>query len=418
MRKIVNINKRIFSNLMVLLFKDNGITFLLLFLFLTCQAQNETMITPADSIAFADSVKTWLPNHHLDSLADWQVNTAAGVAGEKITQLSVLLNQYCAELSAKRLTGEEALAMAMQDSTVAKEIVKQLKDNLKTAKAGERKGKQALKESSSAVAFSEKTNAMPPQDRRKNLSKLIKKGNSLQQTWNILTAPPPPAPEPSAPVVQLPPPEPDTIATPTTEEPGKEKPQKKKMKEKLPEKPHFSKYNPANDVMLNPPQPTCKLGVNRRDEFTGNVYREMQYAELFRYTNAVMKKILPASQPHITCKAALASDASGGVLLLQFTIKDATARRSFGGLPAKSIVSLKFINGEIITLFNESNQEVRFDAEQGVAVFTGQYPFQSGVFKKLEKMELDQIRVAWSTGYEDYNVQQVGLLQQQASCLK
>ena len=422
MSKIVNINKGNTTNLTFRSVKDKLVALGFLLLATNCLAQNETLISAADSIAFADSVKIWTNLPPSDSLADWQITTATEVTGAKITQSGELFRQYCADLTAKRSAGEEALALAQEDSTIAEATLKQLKNDLKQAKTAERNGNKALKEANSAVTFFEKTKSMTPQDRRKNLGKLSKNANNLQNKWTTLTAPPP-VQEPVSvpPIVEITSPAPDTTIAPETTptETGEEgKTPKKKTKEKTPEKPGFAKYNPDNDVALNPPKPACTLGVNRRDEFTGNVYREMQFAELFRYTNPVMKKILSPKQPHIICKAALANDASGGALLLQFIIKDVNARRTFGGLAQKSIVSLKFINGEIMTLFNESTQEVKFDPEQGVAVFTAQYPFQAGIFKKLEKMELDQIRVAWSTGYEDYNVQQVGLLQQQASCLK
>ncbi len=420
MSNIVKNTKVRFRSLFVWSMKDNWISFLLLFFAGSVTAQ----ISPADSISYADSVKIWEKIPVSDSMPDWQTNTAIAVFYEKINGYAGFLQQYAAEKTAQRTTVEEALALAQQDTTVSKETLNQLKSDLKVAKVSEKKAKQALKEATGSLALVEKTNGMEPAQKRKNIPKLQKKAAGIEKTWAQLTAPPPPPPAPPANEPDPVPPPPvdavvpvptDTTVIPvTTEVPNK----KKKTKEKAPEKPGFARYNPQNDVNLNPPKAPCVLGVNRRDEFTGNVYREMKYAELFRYTNSVMKKILPVTQPHILCKAALASDASGGTLWLNFTIKDANARRTFGGIAQKSIVSLKFINGEIITLFNESTQEVRFDPEQGVAIFTGQYPFQAGIFKKLEKMELDQIRVAWATGYEDYSVQQVGLLQQQASCLK
>jgi hypothetical protein len=37
--------------------------------------------------------------------------------------------------------------------------------------------------------------------------------------------------------------------------------------------------------------------------------------------------------------------------------------------------------------------------------------------RKLKKTELDKIRIAWSAGYEDYDVQQVDVLEVLSKCL-
>lgn len=409
--------------------KDKIIIFLLLAFSIPCFSQDEIAISPADSLSFSDSVKIWSFVPRLDSMPDWQVNTAIAVFTEKINKTAAKIQPFSDSLTLRKQTAEEAVSMAQSDTTVTKETIKSLKESAKLAGKDEKPGKSAQKEAASAISFAEKVQSMDSKNKKKNLPKLYKQANHLQNTWETLSTPkpvavpdPPKTEEPITTQIENPPalPPADTTATTVAGNEPMEKPgdNKKKKKEKAPEKPSFAKYDPKKDVMLNPPKAPCTLSVNRRDEFTGNVYREMPSTELFRFTNAVMKKVLPPQQPHILCKAALASDANGGMLLLSFTIKDQNARRTFGGLAPKSIVSLKFINGEIMTLFNESSQEVKYDPEQGTATFVGQYPFQAGVFKKLEKLELDQIRVAWSTGYEDYNVQQVGLLQQQASCLK
>lgn len=394
-------------------------------------AQDSLAYSMQDSLRFVAEVRSWntLPAKAKDSLPDWQIASAVQVLGESIVDTVRLrrLNYY--NVSQLFTAEEEAFKLAKKDTLVTKDSLTVLSNRLKALKEARKMAQKAYDAVNDPFEFSTKVAAMKPAAQRKNLEKVFNRCHAITHpappepvisVSPVVEAPPtPPTPEVS---VEMPPPaKPDSVAVDTSSSAGwkskigKIKP---KVKEKVPEKPSFATYKVENDVMLNPPTPPCVIAVERKDAFTGAVYRETAKGELFRFTNSVMKKSLPEGQPHIICKAALAGDASSGLLLLSFTIKDPNARRTFGGLPPKSILQLKFMDGDIITLFNEGRQEVQFDQETGTAVFAGQYPFQPAVLKKLEKAELDQIRVNWSTGYEDYNVHRVNLFMQQAPCLR
>ena len=408
--------------------------FLLAILFLSpfiASTQDSLAYTLQDSLRFVAEARSWntLPATAKDSLPDWQIASAVQVFAETIVDTVRLrrLNYY--NVSQLFTAEEEAFKAAKKDTLVTKDSLAVLALRLKALKEARKIAQKEYETVNATFEFSQKVAVMKPAARRKNLEKVYSRCRSITHpappepvatvTPVVEAPPPPPVPEVS---VEIPPaPVPDSTAVDSSSSAGwksklgKIKP---KVKEKAPEKPAFATYKVENDVMLNPPMPPCVIAVERKDAFTGTVYRETSKGELFRFTNAVMKKSLPEGQPHIICKAALAGDASSGLLLLNFTIKDPNARRTFGGLPPKSILQLKFMDGDIITLFNEGRQEGQFDQETGTAVFAGQYAFQPAVLKKLEKAELDQIRVAWSTGYEDYNVHHVNLFMQQAPCLR
>ncbi len=81
------------------------------------------------------------------------------------------------------------------------------------------------------------------------------------------------------------------------------------------------------------------------------------------------------------------------------------------------MVILKFIDGTTLTVSNLRNDDGTLDPTGQVFTYRGQYALDPSVLKKLRKTELDKIRVSWSTGYEDYEVQNVDLLMRQAKCL-
>ncbi|HRI61880.1 MAG TPA: hypothetical protein PK228_19210, partial [Saprospiraceae bacterium] len=153
------------------------------------------------------------------------------------------------------------------------------------------------------------------------------------------------------------------------------------------------------------------------DEFSGQTYRETGREELFRYTNEVMKKVLPPDQPHIVCEAALSNSGANSSLHLTFTIRDPNARKSFGSLAKGSIASLKFLDGDTFTLNNTRNDDGVRDESGQVFTYQAQYPLDAALVKKLRKTELDKLRVAWSTGYEDYDVQGIDVLMWEGKCL-
>ncbi len=105
------------------------------------------------------------------------------------------------------------------------------------------------------------------------------------------------------------------------------------------------------------------------------------------------------------------------LLNLTFTINDVNARRAFGSLPRNGVAILKLLDGETLTLYNLKPDEGQPDASNTSFTFRGQYTLEPGMFKKLQKTLLDKVRIAWSTGYEDYEVHNVDVLARQLSCL-
>ena len=178
----------------------------------------------------------------------------------------------------------------------------------------------------------------------------------------------------------------------------------------------FAAYSPASNVMLYPPTPPCLIASNSRDEFSGEITREMARAELFRYTNPVLITYLQG-KVHVICEAALVSTGANTSLLLTFTINDPNARKAFGRLDKNSIAALKFIDGSNFTLQNAGADDGVYNSETGATIYRAQYPLAADLLKKIRRMELDKLRIAWSNGYDDYEVQQVDLLMRQAECL-
>ena len=177
------------------------------------------------------------------------------------------------------------------------------------------------------------------------------------------------------------------------------------------------KYDPKLDVMLNPPVADCKLAFDGVDKFTQRKKRETMPQILFRHTEDFMKPTMK-DKDYINCEA-MASRVQGGFnyLNLTFTIMTKDAQKSFGFLDKGTLFVFKLINGKIVTLTNTKTDIGIVDANNGTTTYRAQLQMQNGDAKALSETELDVVRVAWSAGYEDYEIYYMDVLINLFKCL-
>lgn len=370
-------------------------------------------------LALAQQPVTALPDSlpNPDSLSDEAVGMWARRLSAHAQSFGARFENQAGDATAAVERAGETLKMAQLDSLTSKSSLDSLSDIVKRAKKVEKDALKRQKQAAKTVEFAGKVETMDAKSQRKNLNKCYKQVRELY----LQLYPPPPVERPVAEIIgSVGVVAPDTLhPTPPQVVPEKEEEQpvvdRKKSKEKA--IPKLKTYDPEEDVMLHPPQRPCSLAVNTRDEFSGETYRETQREEIFRFTNELMKKYLAPDQPHITCEAALSTGGAVISLHLTFSIRDNNARKTFGSLSRNSVVILKFIDGTTFTASNLRNDDGTLDPAGQVFRYRGQYAIDPGILKKLRKTELDKIRVSWSTGYEDYEVQNIDLLMRQAKCL-
>jgi hypothetical protein len=178
----------------------------------------------------------------------------------------------------------------------------------------------------------------------------------------------------------------------------------------------FKAYNSEEDVMLNPPSLGCDFTVNKTDEFSGKLFKEIKYEEAFRFTNDFMKKHLNG-KPHIVCEASLSTLGELVLLNLRVVINETNALKSFGGVNKSGICSLKLINGSLINLTSVRDEDGVVDELGGFCTFNLQFATDKGTLKQLQRSELDKIRIAWKRGFEEYEIYNVDIFKRQANCL-
>lgn len=365
--------------------------------------------SPADSLALADS------------LLQIEVDRELGALNARAVLLDSLFLEKSYSATLAREQADAAWETARQDTTLAVEDLKNIKNTTKSAQKAQQLATSQRKKAAGVLAFSRKTETLPPAGRRKNLPRLRAQVQELAFLSGLET---PPTETPIAAVIgapgvsepaETPAPSDTLIGRPPA--PGPSTAPKSKTRS-VPAAQRYRRYDPADDVALHPPTPPCTLVQNTRDEFSGEIYRELQRAELFRFTNEYVKKNLPPGQPQVVCEAALAVKGPSPSLWLTFTIRDPNARKTFGGLAKNGLAVLKFMDGQTLSVYNLRADEGVSDPAGQVFVFRAQYGLSRDILRKIQRVELDKIRVAWATGYEDYDVQNVNLLRRQVKCLE
>jgi hypothetical protein len=183
----------------------------------------------------------------------------------------------------------------------------------------------------------------------------------------------------------------------------------------VPEK-KLKPYDIKEDVMLNPPIASCVFTLNKTDEFSGKVLKELKYEEAFRFTNNYMKTHLD-DKPHIVCESNLSTLGELVLVNLKVTINELNALKSFGGVSKKGLCTLKLINGNVLNLESVRDDEGILDEVGGFCVFNMQFATNKAALKILQKSELDKIRISWKRGYEEYEIYNVDIFKRQANCL-
>lgn len=341
----------------------------------------------------------------LDSLTLSEMQSLYGTLFSTAIQLESLLVMDAATADSLRILEQKRYNAAKQDSTLIKSSLDSLGKLSKLARERFSQLNTQQKKAAKLKKWMESVTINDSLTLKKNLPKAWK------QTLQLYDEVYPPAPEPVVQPAESPADTTIRVTLPITQENPKapEKQAQPMVKQTL-------KYNPANDVLLHPPAPPCSIASTTRDEFSGEITKEMTRSEWFRYTNPALKNYLQG-KTHVICDAALIAGGANHFLQLTFTIQDPNARKAFGRLDQNSVAMLKFLDGNSFTLQNAVPDDGVYNPETEIMTYRATYPLNTEVMKKIRRTETDRIRIAWSKGYDDYEIQQVDLLMRQAACL-
>ena len=179
----------------------------------------------------------------------------------------------------------------------------------------------------------------------------------------------------------------------------------------------FASYDRAGDTRYAPPAQGCSRALDTVDEFTGKRRIALAPEVLFTYTSPELKPFLK-SESLITCEAYLTRTGRTTVLETVFTIRSQFASKEFGVLPKGSQMTFKTVDGQRLTLKNQRQSQPDYDPVEKVSTYRGRYPLSRSARKALADALLDEVRVMWGTGFDDYALYDLTFLQRQLECLE
>lgn len=173
----------------------------------------------------------------------------------------------------------------------------------------------------------------------------------------------------------------------------------------------------VKDLMLDPPAYKCEVAATGIDEYTKNKRTDLAKEVLFTYTAQDIASYLKGHN-YLTCTANF-TEFIGDIRILNLNINIASraAKAEYGYVKGDSYLSIKLINGEAVSLPVFQVDAGRIDNDLNETNFKCSYTVSKENQKQLQKSLVDKIRIVYSTGYEEYIVQNLDFFQNQISCL-
>ena len=348
------------------------------------------------------------------------------IAQERDRQTAEILD----DIKTKRIRVEEDLIDAQENPRSISKIEKEkLQSLLKSLKKQEAKATKVRIDAS--LYLTEVTDLIKAneQKRAKYIADYEKKYGNLD---NVITVesnnPPNITQEESRPIDKIAVLEQEAADTKAAKTEKKDTPQSTKKRKKdtqkstindtpQPQIPQYRTYDAKSDVAINPPAPDCVVTFDGIDDFTKKKKKEIGFQSFFRHTEDFMKPAMK-DKDYINCDIS-ASRIQGGFYFinLNFTILTKEAQKSFGFLDKGSLFVFKLINGEIVSLYSTKTDIGTVDANNGTTIYRVGVQLNGAEVKALTSSELDVVRVAWSTGYEDYEIFNMDILINMFKCL-
>lgn len=172
-----------------------------------------------------------------------------------------------------------------------------------------------------------------------------------------------------------------------------------------------------NDLLLDPPAYNCRINFNNIDEYTHKKRIDLEKEILFTYTDPQVAAYFKGRQ-YIVGEAYL-SEYVGDLryLVMRITINSKTARAEYGYLKSGTLMAVKLLDGETVSLFSSSSDVGIIDDPNNLTSFKVAFPVSRENQRLLQRSLVDKVRITWSTGYEEYDVFNLDFFQNQLSCL-
>ncbi len=161
----------------------------------------------------------------------------------------------------------------------------------------------------------------------------------------------------------------------------------------------------------------CSITFNGMDESLNQKRIEHAPQHLFGHTSEKLKHVLK-NKNFLNCNAYLTLLDGDYYLNLDLELATKDASKSYGYIDKNDMVKLTFINGENFIAHSIYRTEGKLEQYSGHTKYEAVYRLQDIKMELIKDLELDKLAIIWSSGYEEYPVYEIDLLQHQLECIK
>ena len=168
---------------------------------------------------------------------------------------------------------------------------------------------------------------------------------------------------------------------------------------------------------LNNWENNCEIVFDGFDEDLKSKRKETQAQQLFGHTHPRLRRHFKDGD-YLSTKAALAKIDGDYYLMLTIDIASKSATKNYGAISPKERTRFRFVDGKSMYLRPLYLQKGSLQEYTGHTIYKPIYRLSKDDFKLLEKVELDDVGLMWTSGFESYEVYHIDVLQNLAKCLK
>jgi len=172
---------------------------------------------------------------------------------------------------------------------------------------------------------------------------------------------------------------------------------------------------------INPDQIThgedCNIVFSGKDESLNKDRIEHSPQYLFGYTSDKLKHFLK-NENFLECRAYLTKLDGDYYLNLDLDLATKDASRNYGFIDKDDMIKLTFINGDNFVANSIYRAEGKLEPYSGHTIYEAVYKLQDIEMELIEDLELDKLAIIWSSGFEEYPIYEIDILQKQLKCLK
>jgi hypothetical protein len=178
----------------------------------------------------------------------------------------------------------------------------------------------------------------------------------------------------------------------------------------------FTGYGKTVAQRSSPPQVPCSLAFEGPDENTGQHIRASAPELFFTPTDQSLRPYL-AGKEYLSAMAYIHSRGGYRYLTLKIAFANPNAITTYGFLDKGSLLSIHLLDGNYINLRAARAANGSWDADLGELSYEVTYSIDRSNISSLRQSDLDYIQLFWSSGFEEYDIFQVDVLQRLLACL-